>query len=107
MKHTPGPINLYYHKTSGGAEYLTDKFTVCLNGHREGIFDGAEYIVRLDGSPELSVQNRQLKEAAPDLLEACRDMLHNHFYVMKNDEGCDGFDNIIVQLETVIHKATE
>lgn len=42
-------MKLYYHKTSGGAEYLTDKFILCANGHKEGIFNGAKYIVRIDG----------------------------------------------------------
>lgn len=42
-------IKLYYHKTDGGAEYLMDAFLECENGHREGIFEGAKYIVRIDG----------------------------------------------------------
>ena len=40
---------LYYHKTTGGAEYLTDVFIECDNGHREGVFEGAKFIIRLDG----------------------------------------------------------
>ena len=35
---------LYYHKTDGGAEYLTDKYTL------EGIFKGATLIIRIDGN---------------------------------------------------------
>lgn len=42
-------VQLYYHKTSGGAEYLTDKFVECSDGHREGTFEGSTYIVRIDG----------------------------------------------------------
>ncbi len=42
-------MRLYHHKTSGGAEYLTDTFIVCPNGEREGCFEGARYIVRIDG----------------------------------------------------------
>jgi len=42
-------MRLYYHKTDGGAEYLTDKFIECPNGHREGVFEGARFIVRIDG----------------------------------------------------------
>ena len=42
-------MKLYYHKTSGGAEYLTDKYILCRDGHKEGIFDNANYIVRIDG----------------------------------------------------------
>ena len=43
-------MKLYYHKTSGGAEYLTDKFVKLPNGEKEGIFEGAKYIVRIDGN---------------------------------------------------------
>jgi len=43
---------LYYHKTGGGAEYLTDTFVVCPNGHKEGCFEGAQIIVRIDGNIE-------------------------------------------------------
>jgi hypothetical protein len=43
---------LYYHKTSGGAEYLMDTFIVCPNGDKEGVFEGAKYIVRIDGNIE-------------------------------------------------------
>lgn len=42
-------MQLYYHKTDGGAEYLMDTFILCDNGHKEGVFDGAKYIVRIDG----------------------------------------------------------
>ena len=42
-------IKLYYHKTEGGAEYLTDTFVECSNGDKEGTFIGAKYIVRIDG----------------------------------------------------------
>ena len=42
-------MKLYYHKTDGGAEYLTDTFIVCSNGHKEGAFVDAKYIIRIDG----------------------------------------------------------
>lgn len=42
-------MKLYYHKTGGGAEYLTDKFILCPNGHKEGSFEGAKYCVRING----------------------------------------------------------
>ena len=51
------PIKLYYHKTSGGAEYLFDTFIKCPNGHKEGVInDKTKYIVRLDGKPEISIR---------------------------------------------------
>lgn len=37
---------LYYHKTDGGAEYLTDK----CNESGEGIFDNATILIRVDGN---------------------------------------------------------
>jgi len=48
-------VKMYYHKTDGGAEYLTDKFVRCPNGHKEGVFENAKYIIRLDGEAELTV----------------------------------------------------
>jgi len=43
-------MQLYYHKTSGGAEYLFDTYIEGDNGHREGaITDETKYVVRIDG----------------------------------------------------------
>ena len=42
-------MKLYYHKTDGGAEYLTDRYVKCENGHKEGVFNDAKYIIRIDG----------------------------------------------------------
>jgi hypothetical protein len=49
-------MRLYYHQTSGGAEYLTDTFIECEGGHREGTFTGASIIVRIDGDIEQDAQ---------------------------------------------------
>jgi hypothetical protein len=40
---------LYYHKTDGGAEYLTDKWIRNPDGSKEGVFKNATIIVRIDG----------------------------------------------------------
>jgi hypothetical protein len=40
---------LYYHKTDGGAEYLTDRWVRNRDGSKEGVFKNANIIVRLDG----------------------------------------------------------
>ena len=65
-------MKLYYHKTSGGAEYLTDNFIECENGHKEGAFEGANYVVRIDGDinkdAELLVSNNNY------LLKACKEV---------------------------------
>ena len=48
-------IKLYYHKTDGGAEYLTDTFipwSYMGREGKEGTFEGAKYIVRIDGNIE-------------------------------------------------------
>lgn len=57
-------MKLYYHKTNGGAEYLTDKFIKWEhNGKKgkEGVFKGARFIVRIDGDitkdAELSLEH--------------------------------------------------
>ena len=40
---------LYYHRTDGGAEYLFDKYVICLDGTREGTVKGSTIIIRIDG----------------------------------------------------------
>lgn len=45
-------MRLYYHKTDGGAEYLTDTYIQYTHEgveYREGSFRDAKYIVRIDG----------------------------------------------------------
>lgn len=43
-------MQLYYHKTDGGAEYLMDTFIECDNGHKEGTMnENTKYIIRIDG----------------------------------------------------------
>jgi hypothetical protein len=49
-------MKLYYHKTDGGAEYLTDTIIECPNGHKEGTFSGAKFIVRIDGDITTDVE---------------------------------------------------
>lgn len=45
-------MKLYYHKTDGGAEYLMDNFIECKSGHKEGVFEGSKYVIRIDGDIE-------------------------------------------------------
>ena len=40
---------LYYHKTDGGAEYLTDRWAQNPDGSKEGVFENAKIVVRIDG----------------------------------------------------------
>jgi hypothetical protein len=69
------PTRLYQHKTDGGAEYLMDAFIECPNGHREGVFEGATIIIRLDGEPELLACAGIDPAAVPELLAACKALL--------------------------------
>lgn len=53
-------MKLYFHRTDGGAEYLTDTFIEWQhNGKsgREGVINtDTKYIVRLDGQPTLTIK---------------------------------------------------
>ena len=51
-------MKLYYHQTSGGAEYYSTTFVTCPNGEKEGTFDGV--IMRVDGG-EIEIFTEQLK----------------------------------------------
>jgi len=75
------PIPLYHHRTDGGPEYLSDKFILCDNGHKEGVFEGANYVVRLDGEPRLTVRaevNAELLEALEKAEAAMASLLIDH-----------------------------
>jgi len=74
-------MRLYHHRTDGGAEYLTDRYVECQNGDKEGVFEDATIIVRIDGDitkdAEVSLGGPlaaapRLIAAAPDLLQACK-----------------------------------
>ena len=51
---------LYYHKTDGGAEYLTDTFIEWSHNGESGkegrITDKTKYVVRIDGDIEKDVE---------------------------------------------------
>jgi hypothetical protein len=59
-------MKLYYHKTDGGAEYLTERYVVNPDGSKEGTFEGSKYIVRLDGDvtqqATLTVHDDEVKQ---------------------------------------------
>lgn len=52
-------MQLYYHKTDGGAEYYSTTFIECPNGDKEGTFPGV--IMRTDGG-EIEIFTERLKE---------------------------------------------
>lgn len=42
---------IYYHKTDGGAEYLSDTFVKCPNGEKEGtVTSDTKVLLRIDGN---------------------------------------------------------
>jgi len=59
-------MQLYYHKTDGGAEYLTDSYVLCPNGHKEGSFGNSKYIVRVDGD---ITKDAELMIKEPNVIE--------------------------------------
>jgi len=81
-------MKLYYHKTDGGAEYLMDRGIPCPDGSMEGVFEDAQYVVRIDGDicrdAELTITTNS------DLLKAARigrDWLTN--YLNSIEDGKD------------------
>lgn len=52
-------MQLYYHKTGGGAEYYSTTFVVCPNGEKEGTFPGV--IMRTDGN-EIEIFTNKIAE---------------------------------------------
>lgn len=52
-------MNVYYHKTSGGAEYLSTTYVECPSGHKEGTSEGI--FARVDGG-EFELFTRRLKD---------------------------------------------
>lgn len=52
-------MELYYHRTDGGAEYYSTTYIECKNGHREGTSEGV--VMRTDGG-EIEIFTNRLKE---------------------------------------------
>lgn len=52
-------MELFYHKTGGGAEYYSTTFIECPNGEKEGTLAGV--IMRTDGG-EIEIFTERLKE---------------------------------------------
>lgn len=51
-------MELFYHKTGGGAEYYSTTFIECPDGHKEGTISGV--IMRTDGD-EIEIFTEKLK----------------------------------------------
>lgn len=85
-------MKLYYHKTDGGAEYLTDTYIICPNGEKEGHvnFD-TKYCVRIDGDitkdAELNVRDTEEK----DVEEFSAELLFDELLKMNDELLSRGF----------------
>ena len=54
-------MELYYHRTDGGAGYYSTTYTECANGEKDGTFEGV--VLRTDGD-ELELKSlEQIKRA--------------------------------------------
>jgi hypothetical protein len=59
-------MRLYYHKTDGGAEYLTDRYILNPDGSKEGVFQDAQIIVRIDGNIREDAEITLIGVATPE-----------------------------------------
>ena len=67
--HTPGKVRLYFHETSGGAEYLCSS---PVKGTNEGSFD-SDLIIRIDG--DITKDAEVIKSSHDELLAALKGCL--------------------------------
>lgn len=62
---------LYYHKTDGGAEYLSDTYIECPDGSKEGTFGDANVLLRIDGGEIEIIKDNPLMIAYLDCESVC------------------------------------
>jgi hypothetical protein len=64
-------IKLYYHKTDGGAEYLTDTFIEWAHNGKSGkegrITSETKYVVRIDGDIEKDAELNVVEHISLDV----------------------------------------
>lgn len=94
---------LYYHRTDGGAEYLTDRWKHNPDGSKEGVFKNAAIIVRIDGidDPLLSIV-RDFEITIVDEVLGVKEPLYKHLFMdavkhlrrlLRALGPCDNFDH--------------
>ena len=59
-------MELYGHRTNGGAQYYSTTYVDCLNEKKEGTFEGV--VLRTDGGTLELCNYKQLKKAGFDTL---------------------------------------
>jgi hypothetical protein len=71
-------MKLYYHKTSGGAEYLMDNFIEWEHEGKkgkEGTIKGSKYIIRIDGDIEKDAEMSIVDDDNKTLLDEFDEVL--------------------------------
>ena len=97
-------MKLYYHKTDGGAEYLTDKYIKNPDGSKEGVFDGARYIIRIDGDIERDAELVAMPDVS-ELLRAAKTLLKEYNQHIPDDCTCPKIKEAYDTTMAAIHKA--
>ena len=107
-------MKLYYHKTSGGAEYLTDRWVRNPDGSKEGrIGENCRFVVRIDGDirkdAELTVVDRPKKQVVIGVLGGVAEVAYNSPGVEVSIVDCDNLQeegkDYNVTLDNMIAKA--
>ncbi|MGB4966325.1 MAG: hypothetical protein WBO77_04450 [Microgenomates group bacterium] len=93
-------MKLYHHKTSGGAEYLTDTFVVCPNGDKEGTIREANYIVRIDGDIKKDAELTIRSEPYTDIKKQIKDWELRIDELIINPDA----DKALQELENISHE---
>ncbi len=92
-------MQLYHHKTDGGAEYLTDTYILCDNGHKEGNMNSdTQYLIRIDGDitkdAELTV--RDVPVTISEIIQELNTIKQG---IESDNYTMDNIDNLINKLK--------
>lgn len=63
-------MKLYYYKTDGGAEYLCSSRIPDEPKMKEGDLRKSDYVIRIDGNPEMIKKNEDLSIALDIMLDS-------------------------------------
>ena len=110
-------MELYYHRTDGGAEYYSTTCTECANGRKDGTFEGV--VLRTDGD-ELELKSlEQIRRAGfktvrlgvindterADILNALHDMRQSYVVASGNEfaqQRMAEIDRLIEKLREIL-----
>ncbi len=98
-------IPLYYHKTDGGAAYLTDTYVQHEKGCKEGLFsESATVIIRIDGDELVLVRIPTEKTDNESSLHGALSML-TRFGTLVKEDICDQDTGWYYRFGTVLETA--